>query len=289
MALNTERAVCARWPPAADDRRGIDTRDRATRRPLIRVLSWDRDDRSRAFARSMLMWAARRRPVRARARTGSTARNARAGNRGLPQAGPVPAHQSYETRCLGAGLPGGAGVRGGAARALKTFLHLAANAWPTATTVSGMHSHGAGSHGDLGPWNTVYLHGIPVAFIDWDAARPVDPLADLAAAAWTFVPLAPPGQLFQAGFDPLPDLPARLRAFLDAHGLTDRIGDPAHAPAVQAGRARTAALDPAHHAGPCPRIMTSRAWICAPVGVGSNGTQEASRTRSALRLFTSHD
>jgi hypothetical protein len=78
------------------------------------------------------------------------------------------------------------------------------------------------SHGDLGPWNTVYRRGIPVAFIDWDAAQPVEPLADLAAAAWNFVPLTSPEQLAEAGFDPLPDLPARLRTFLDAYGLTDR-------------------------------------------------------------------
>ena len=78
------------------------------------------------------------------------------------------------------------------------------------------------SHGDLGPWNTVYRDGIPVAFIDWDSAQPARPLADLADAAWTFVPLAPPGQLIEAGFDPLPDLPARLRMFVDAYGLTDR-------------------------------------------------------------------
>jgi aminoglycoside phosphotransferase (APT) family kinase protein len=78
------------------------------------------------------------------------------------------------------------------------------------------------SHGDISPWNTVYRDGIPVAFIDWDSAGPVDPLADLAAAAWTFVPLAPPRQLAEAGFDPLPDLPARLRTFVDAYGLADR-------------------------------------------------------------------
>jgi Phosphotransferase enzyme family len=78
------------------------------------------------------------------------------------------------------------------------------------------------SHGDLGPWNTVYRGGMPVAFIDWDAAQPIEPLADLASAAWTFVPLAPPEQLTEAGFDPLPDLPARLRMFVDAYGLTDR-------------------------------------------------------------------
>lgn len=78
------------------------------------------------------------------------------------------------------------------------------------------------SHGDLGPWNTVYRDGIPVAFIDWDAAQPVHPVADLAAAARTFVPLVPPGLFTEAGFDPLPDLAARLRTFLDGYGLTDR-------------------------------------------------------------------
>jgi len=67
-----------------------------------------------------------------------------------------------------------------------------------------------------------HQNGVPIAFIDWDAAQPVDPLTDLADAAWTFVPLAPSGQLAEAGFDPLPDLPARLRTFLDAYGLPGR-------------------------------------------------------------------
>ena len=35
------------------------------------------------------------------------------------------------------------------------------------------------------------------------------------------MPLAPPRQLSEAGFDPLPDLPARLRTFVDAYGLAD--------------------------------------------------------------------
>jgi aminoglycoside phosphotransferase (APT) family kinase protein len=78
------------------------------------------------------------------------------------------------------------------------------------------------SHGDLGPWNTVYREGVPVAFIDWDSVGPIEPLLDLAAAAWAFVPLAAPEQLREAGFDPLPDLPARLRLFVDAYGLPDR-------------------------------------------------------------------
>lgn len=47
-------------------------------------------------------------------------------------------------------------------------------------------------------------------------------MVELATAAWGFVPLAPPGRLREAGFDPLPDIPARLRLFIDAYGLTDR-------------------------------------------------------------------
>jgi hypothetical protein len=78
------------------------------------------------------------------------------------------------------------------------------------------------THGDLGPWNTVYRNGSPVGFIDFDGAQPGNPVTELASAAWAFVPLAPAEQLLQAGFDPLPDLPARLRMFVDAYGLADR-------------------------------------------------------------------
>jgi hypothetical protein len=76
-------------------------------------------------------------------------------------------------------------------------------------------------HGDLGPWNTVYRDGLPVAFIDWDSARPARPLTDLAAAAWAFVPLAPAEQLTEAGFERPEDMPGRLREFVSAYGLAD--------------------------------------------------------------------
>jgi Phosphotransferase enzyme family len=113
------------------------------------------------------------------------------------------------------------------AAALLRQLHAAASGFQPAITSYRFRPRPprAGeiiSHGDLGPWNTVYRDGLPVAFIDWDSAGPVSPLDDLADAAWTFVPLAPPRQLIEAGFDPLPDLPARLRMFVDAYGLTAR-------------------------------------------------------------------
>jgi Ser/Thr protein kinase RdoA (MazF antagonist) len=86
----------------------------------------------------------------------------------------------------------------GAGRLLRA-LHEAAAGFEPAVTAYRFHPHPprAGevvSHGDLGPWNTVYREGFPVAFIDWDGAGPVEPLADLADAARAFVPLAPPGR-----------------------------------------------------------------------------------------------
>jgi hypothetical protein len=113
------------------------------------------------------------------------------------------------------------------AAGLVRQLHEAARGFRPADTEYRFHPHPPRtgqiiSHGDLGPWNTVYRDGVAVAFIDWDSAGPVDPLVDLAAAAWEFVPLAPPGLLREAGFDPVPDITARLRLFVDAYGMRNR-------------------------------------------------------------------
>jgi hypothetical protein len=78
------------------------------------------------------------------------------------------------------------------------------------------------SQGDIGPWNTVYRGGLPIAFIDWDNCGPVDPVIAIVGAAWGFVPLGPDRRLRETGFDPLPDIGDRLRLFVDAYGLTDR-------------------------------------------------------------------
>jgi aminoglycoside phosphotransferase (APT) family kinase protein len=114
-----------------------------------------------------------------------------------------------------------------AAAGLVRRLHDAARGYRPTDTEYRFHPHPprAGqivSHGDLGPWNTVYRGGVPVAFIDWDGAGPVDPVVDLAAAAWGFVPLAPPRQLREAGFDPVPDIGVRLRLFVDGYGMSNR-------------------------------------------------------------------
>jgi hypothetical protein len=80
-------------------------------------------------------------------------------------------------------------------------------------------------HGDLGPHNTVYRGGLPVAFIDWDGARPNLPELEAAQAAWWFVPLAGEEYLRRFGFAEPPDVARRLRLFCDAYGLhgADRI------------------------------------------------------------------
>ena len=39
-------------------------------------------------------------------------------------------------------------------------------------------------HGDLGPWNVIARDGLPVAFIDWDNAGPVDAVWELAHVVW---------------------------------------------------------------------------------------------------------
>jgi hypothetical protein len=67
-------------------------------------------------------------------------------------------------------------------------------------------------------------------------------------------------QLPEAGFDALPDLPARLRMFLDVHGLPDRKRS-AGAAVLQAGAGSRAALAPGHRGGSRSRTMTRAARL----------------------------
>jgi hypothetical protein len=77
------------------------------------------------------------------------------------------------------------------------------------------------SHGDLGPWHTVYRSGCPVAFIDWDSVQPMDRLVDLALAAWSFVPLGPVCVLEPAGLHSVEDQERRLDRLLESYGTVD--------------------------------------------------------------------
>ncbi len=78
-------------------------------------------------------------------------------------------------------------------------------------------------HNDLGPPNTVYAHGVPYAFIDWELSGASPPLSDLAWAAINFTPLRPDQFCRVVGFLEPPDRGARLRLFCEAYGLDDSL------------------------------------------------------------------
>lgn len=74
-------------------------------------------------------------------------------------------------------------------------------------------------HGDLGPWNIMAIEGRPTGFIDWDTAGPIDPLYDLAYAAWLNVQLHDDDIAERVGLSNAVDRVRQLRLFLDGYGL----------------------------------------------------------------------
>ncbi|MBA2513561.1 MAG: phosphotransferase [Solirubrobacterales bacterium] len=77
-------------------------------------------------------------------------------------------------------------------------------------------------HGDIGPHNTVYRDGIPVAFIDWDTIRPNDPIVEFGAAAWKYIPLGNDDHFAASDFPSRPALARRLAVFANAYDIDDR-------------------------------------------------------------------
>jgi hypothetical protein len=77
-------------------------------------------------------------------------------------------------------------------------------------------------HGDMAPWNTVTRNGLPIALIDWEYAGPVDPLAEVARAAWLFVQLHDDDVAERVGLPSLEVRARQLRLFVDVYGLTAR-------------------------------------------------------------------
>lgn len=76
-------------------------------------------------------------------------------------------------------------------------------------------------HSDIGPHNTVYRDGKPVAFIDWDTIRPNDRLVEFGHAAWKYVPLGDNAYFERSDFPARPNLAQRLALFASAYGITD--------------------------------------------------------------------
>jgi hypothetical protein len=80
-------------------------------------------------------------------------------------------------------------------------------------------------HGDFGPWNIVWNGTAPVGLLDFEYARPGDPLDDLAYALEYVVPFRDDATcLSWHRFTKPPDRRRRLRVFAEAYGLAS-VGD----------------------------------------------------------------
>ena len=75
-------------------------------------------------------------------------------------------------------------------------------------------------HCDVAPWNIVARDGLPVAFIDWETAGPVDPLVELAQLAWLNAKLHDDIVAEIEHLPPAAERARQLAAIVDAYGLT---------------------------------------------------------------------
>jgi hypothetical protein len=82
--------------------------------------------------------------------------------------------------------------------------------------------HPVFGHGDTGPWNVVAQGGIPVAFIDWEFAGPVDALWELAETAWLNAQLHDDDIAERAGLPSAARRSQQVRLLLDAYGRDPR-------------------------------------------------------------------
>ena len=75
-------------------------------------------------------------------------------------------------------------------------------------------------HGDFGPWNIVWYGPTPVGLLDFEYARPGDPLDDVAYACEYFVPFWDDADcLCRLCYPEPPDRRQRLSIFAEAYGL----------------------------------------------------------------------
>ncbi len=84
------------------------------------------------------------------------------------------------------------------------------------------------THGDVGPWNTVWRGDAIVGLLDWDQAAPRPALHDVAYALEYAAPFRSDADaMADIGFPAPPDRARRIRAFAEAYGLpgTDGLVD----------------------------------------------------------------
>jgi len=119
-------------------------------------------------------------------------------------------------------------------------------------------------HGDIGPHNTVYRSGLPVAFIDWDTIRPNDPIVEFGDAAWKYVPLGDDVYFEASDFGTRPAVARRLAVFARAYGVHDP--DTVRWALLQAKQRSVDALryfpiTPAQGAAELRRVATELEWL----------------------------
>jgi len=122
---------------------------------------------------------------------------------------------------------------------------------------------------------------LPHAFIDWDGARPNEPLLELGAAAWQYVPLFDDAYCAEMGFSETPDRCARLRLFGEAYGVGgDRLFD-----AVREAKQREAER-PRYWPG-MTAAMARRTASCDVISANGNGPGGSTRAARAQTTSTS--
>lgn len=112
------------------------------------------------------------------------------------------------------------GVR--SAGALLRRIHDATADWQPPSDAVWSVPHSAGTvicHGDPQPANMAWQDGQAVGLFDWDAARPGQPLNDIAYALTWLTPFeVDAAELERRGFTEAPDRRARIAALLDGYG-----------------------------------------------------------------------
>jgi aminoglycoside phosphotransferase (APT) family kinase protein len=114
-----------------------------------------------------------------------------------------------------------------AARLLRSY-HDAVRDWrPDSEPVWFDGSVGTGGpeqvvcHGDFGPWNIVWSGREPVGLLDYEYARPGDPLTDVAYACEYFVPFRDDAECLRwLRYPEPPDRRRRLLIFAESYGLS---------------------------------------------------------------------
>ena len=81
-------------------------------------------------------------------------------------------------------------------------------------------------HGDLGPWNIMASDGLPVGFIDWDYAGPINRVSELAQVAWLNAQLHDDDVAERVGLSDAVGRAKQVGLIVDGYGLgrADRVG-----------------------------------------------------------------